>query len=201
VRRSSRAARVDTQSVLLAVYTRVFCPQQVKQLSAMPDCEHGQQRGGNASGCQGRSACHAISRLSRMLNSCRLQKHIAYSKSVAVNSMAGYVIGLGDRHTQNILIDSCTAEVLHIDLGIAFEAGSYQPTPEKSPFRLTRDMVDGLGVSGVEGVMRQSSEATVAVLRKAQHAVITIVEVRCPSNLRCAQSRKRTVRLMPSLMP
>lgn len=92
--------------------------------------------------------------------------------------MAGYIIGLGDRHTQNILIDSRTAEVVHIDLGIAFEAGTYQPTPEKSPFRLTRDIVDGLGVSGVEGVMRRSSEATVTVLRKAQHAVITIVEVR-----------------------
>ena len=29
----------------------------------------------------------------------------------------GYVVGLGDRHVQNILIDCNTAELVHIDLG------------------------------------------------------------------------------------
>ena len=29
-----------------------------------------------------------------------------------------YVVGLGDRHIQNILIDKETAELIHIDLGI-----------------------------------------------------------------------------------
>lgn len=30
----------------------------------------------------------------------------------------GYIVGLGDRHIQNILIDEQTAELVHIDLGI-----------------------------------------------------------------------------------
>ena len=34
---------------------------------------------------------------------------------------AGYIIGLGDRHCTNILLDTRTAEVVHIDLGVAFE--------------------------------------------------------------------------------
>jgi serine-protein kinase ATM len=110
---------------------------------------------------------------------CRLQKHIAYAKSLAANSMAGYVIGLGDRHLNNILLDTRTAECAHIDLGIAFEGGAYLPEPETVPFRLTADCVDGLGVSGVEGVFRRSCEATMGVLRAARAAVITIVEVRC----------------------
>lgn len=29
----------------------------------------------------------------------------------------GYILGLGDRHVQNILIDTNTAELVHIDLG------------------------------------------------------------------------------------
>ena len=29
----------------------------------------------------------------------------------------GYIVGLGDRHVNNILIDRRTAEVVHIDLG------------------------------------------------------------------------------------
>ena len=34
---------------------------------------------------------------------------------------AGYLIGLGDRHSQNILLQERTADVVHIDLGVAFE--------------------------------------------------------------------------------
>lgn len=35
----------------------------------------------------------------------------AYTRSTAVNSMAGAVIGLGDRHLNNVLVDLATAEV------------------------------------------------------------------------------------------
>ena len=69
-------------------------------------------------------------------------------RSTAVNSMAGYLIGLGDRHSANLLIDQSNAEVVHIDLGIAFEQGRFLNTPELVPFRLTRDIVDGMGVIG-----------------------------------------------------
>ena len=72
-----------------------------------------------------------------------------------MNFSVGYILGLGDRHVQNILIDCNTAELVHIDLGVAFEQGKILPTPETVPFRLTRDIEDGMGVSGVEGVFRR----------------------------------------------
>ena len=50
-------------------------------------------------------------------------------------SLVGHILGLGDRHLQNILIDKQTAELVHIDLGIAFEQGRLLPTPETVPFR------------------------------------------------------------------
>jgi len=31
--------------------------------------------------------------------------------------MIGYIVGLGDRHCSNLLIDQKTAELVHIDLG------------------------------------------------------------------------------------
>ena len=71
--------------------------------------------------------------------------------------------GLGDRHLQNILIDKITADVIHIDLGIAFEQGKILPTPETIPFRLTRDMIDGFGPCGVEGIFRKCAETTLKV--------------------------------------
>jgi len=40
--------------------------------------------------------------------------------SVATTSMVGYILGLGDRHVQNILIDKNTAELIHIDFGNNF---------------------------------------------------------------------------------
>lgn len=38
--------------------------------------------------------------------------------------------------------------MVHIDLGIAFEQGRFLNTPELVPFRLTRDIVDGMGAAG-----------------------------------------------------
>ncbi|XP_056417620.1 serine-protein kinase ATM [Hyla sarda] len=105
------------------------------------------------------------------------EKRLAYTRSVATSSIVGYIVGLGDRHVQNILIDEQTAELVHIDLGVAFEQGKILPTPETVPFRLTRDIVDGMGITGVEGVFRRCCEKTMEVMRSSQDALLTIVEV------------------------
>jgi ataxia telangiectasia mutated family protein len=86
-------------------------------------------------------------------------------------------VGLGDRHAQNILIDKATAEVVHIDLGVAFEQGKTLRTPEVIPFRLTRDIVDGMGITGCEGVFRRCCEETMQVLRASHEFLLTIMEV------------------------
>lgn len=46
-----------------------------------------------------------------------------YTKSCAVNSIVGHILGIGDRHTSNILVHTKTGEVVHIDFGIVFEQG------------------------------------------------------------------------------
>ena len=66
---------------------------------------------------------------------------------------------------------------LFIPSGVAFEQGKTLPTPETVPFRLTRDMVDGMGVEGVEGVFRRSCEETLVVMRGSHEELRTIVEV------------------------
>jgi len=38
--------------------------------------------------------------------------------------------------------------VVHIDLGVAFEQGRFLNTPELVPFRLTSNIVDGMGATG-----------------------------------------------------
>ena len=52
--------------------------------------------------------------------------HIAkmnYTRSVAVSSMVGHILGIGDRHLGNILVDQGSGEVVHIDFGFVFEQG------------------------------------------------------------------------------
>jgi len=46
---------------------------------------------------------------------------LKYTRSVATTSIVGHILGLGDRHTSNILLDNRSGEVVHIDLGIAFD--------------------------------------------------------------------------------
>ena len=119
-----------------------------------------------------------------------MARRLAYTRSVAVTSIVGYILGIGDRHSHNVLIDELTAEVVHIgigtyavvymyymlvyysgvlytrawitncilshriyvyyvcvlDFGIVFDQGKGLGTPETVPFRLTRDMIDGMSV-------------------------------------------------------
>ncbi|KAI9091728.1 hypothetical protein DFS34DRAFT_584387 [Phlyctochytrium arcticum] len=106
-----------------------------------------------------------------------LDRKLAYTRSVATSSIAGYIVGLGDRHAQNILIDAKSAEVVHIDLGIAFDQGKLLTVPELVPFRLTRDMVDGMGITGLEGAFRRSCEESLRVFREDAEMLMTILDV------------------------
>ncbi|TRM65491.1 hypothetical protein BD626DRAFT_567398 [Schizophyllum amplum] len=100
-----------------------------------------------------------------------------YTRSVAVTSIIGHVLGLGDRHISNILLDQRNGEVIHIDLGIAFDQGRQLPVPERVPFRMTRDMVDGMGASGTQGVFQRCAEETLRVLRDGSDVIMTVLEV------------------------
>jgi len=46
-----------------------------------------------------------------------------FTRSCAVNSIVGHMLGIGDRHIHNILIKEKTGECVHIDFGIVFEQG------------------------------------------------------------------------------
>ncbi|KAI9837294.1 MAG: hypothetical protein M1819_000368 [Sarea resinae] len=105
------------------------------------------------------------------------EKRLAYSRSTAAISMLGHVLGLGDRHGHNILLDEKTGEVVHIDLGVAFESGRVLPVPEVVPFRLTRDIVDGMGITKTEGVFRRCCEFTLDALRTESYSIMTILDV------------------------
>ncbi|GAM27893.1 hypothetical protein SAMD00019534_110690 [Acytostelium subglobosum LB1] len=100
----------------------------------------------------------------------------SYTKTTAVCSMVGSMIGLGDRHGENILFDTTNGECLHVDINCVFWKGKTFTVPERVPFRLTRNMVDACGVSGVEGTFRIVCEHTLRLLRANREALMSLLE-------------------------
>ncbi|RWS29156.1 serine/threonine-protein kinase-like protein 4 [Leptotrombidium deliense] len=100
----------------------------------------------------------------------------AFTHSNAVMCMTGYVIGLGDRHLDNVLVDLSTGEVIHIDYNICFEKGRTLRVPERVPCRLTNNIVNAFGLTGVEGTFRISCEHVIRVLRKGKETLLTLLD-------------------------
>ncbi|EJU06214.1 hypothetical protein DACRYDRAFT_112961 [Dacryopinax primogenitus] len=105
-----------------------------------------------------------------------LNSRLSYGRTAAVMSMVGYVLGLGDRHGENILFDSTNGDAVHVDFNCLFEKGTTLEVPERVPFRLTQNMVDGLGVTGVEGVFRIACELTMGILRNHKDSLMSVLE-------------------------
>jgi len=106
-----------------------------------------------------------------------LERRATYTRSLAVMSMVGYVLGLGDRHPSNLMLDRKTGKVLHIDFGDCFEvAMQREKYPEKVPFRLTRMLVKAMEVSGIEGNYRRTCEKVMFVLRENRDSLVATLE-------------------------
>ncbi|EXX76507.1 Tor2p [Rhizophagus irregularis DAOM 197198w] len=106
-----------------------------------------------------------------------LERRTNYTRSLALMSMVGYILGLGDRHPSNIMLDRYTGKIVHIDFGDCFEvAMTREKYPEKIPFRLTRMLVNAMEVSGIEGNFRTTCEAVMSVLRKNKESLMAGLE-------------------------
>ena len=76
-----------------------------------------------------------------------LERRATYTRSLAVNSMVGHILGLGDRHPSNLMLGRSNGKVVHIDFGDCFEVAMHREKfPEKIPFRLTRMLTRAMEV-------------------------------------------------------
>ncbi|PFH51827.1 hypothetical protein AMATHDRAFT_58344 [Amanita thiersii Skay4041] len=106
-----------------------------------------------------------------------LERRATYTRSLAVNSMVGHILGLGDRHPSNVLLERTTGKVVHIDYGDCFEVAMHREKfPEKVPFRLTRMLTHAMEVSGIEGSFRRTCEISMQVLRDNKESLMAVLE-------------------------
>ncbi|RHY15363.1 hypothetical protein DYB36_008895 [Aphanomyces astaci] len=106
-----------------------------------------------------------------------LDRRRNFTRSLAVMSMAGYILGLGDRHPGNLMLDRISGKMVHIDFGDCFDVAiEREKYPETVPFRLTRMLTQAMEVSGLEGTFRHTCEASMRVLRENRDSLMAILE-------------------------
>lgn len=111
------------------------------------------------------------------------QTHLGVKKEVMqtyIRSCAGYCVitylcMIGDRHLDNIMLQP-TGHFFHIDFGFIF---GRDPKPLPPPFRLTREMVDGMGGQESAGYRQFCSLACQAfnLLRKKAGLLLQLLHL------------------------
>ncbi|KAJ1373165.1 hypothetical protein KIN20_035506 [Parelaphostrongylus tenuis] len=91
-------------------------------------------------------------------------------------SMIGAILGLGDRHLDNVLVNLDRGDVVHIDYNICFDKGKHLRVPETVPFRLTQNILHALGPTQVEGVFRESCSKVLSTLREGREVLLTVLD-------------------------
>ncbi|KAI8813143.1 armadillo-type protein [Cladochytrium replicatum] len=106
-----------------------------------------------------------------------LDRRTNYTRSLAVMSMVGYILGLGDRHPSNLMLQRYTGKVIHVDFGDCFEVAMHREKfPEKIPFRLTRMLINAMEVSGIEGNFKITCQNVMRVLRENKESLMAVLE-------------------------
>lgn len=101
-----------------------------------------------------------------------------FIQSHACMCIAQYILGIGDRHLSNTLIDKTSGGVVGIDFGHAFgTATQLLPIPELIPFRLTQQMINILLPLQDASPYKQSMIAVLQAFRKHASSLLNTMDV------------------------
>ena len=102
---------------------------------------------------------------------------VNYCKSMGIYNVVNALLGIGDRHLMNIMVNEHSGELIHIDFGFAFEQAKLLPCPEYIPFRLTRELVDCCGVYRLQGPYRVIMEKCLTWFREQDSFITSSIEI------------------------
>ena len=104
------------------------------------------------------------------------QAKLTYIHSVSVWSMIGYIVGLGDRHAENILFQEKTGACLHVDFACLFDKAKTLEIPEIVPFRLTQNIVDAMGVLKTKGPFSLTCQYTMELMKTKKNKILSVLQ-------------------------
>ncbi|KAI9491166.1 hypothetical protein BDB00DRAFT_874560 [Zychaea mexicana] len=98
--------------------------------------------------------------------------------SLAAVSISGYVLGIGDRHLDNFLVDLNSGQLVPIDFGYAFGAATEMlPYPELMPFRLTKQLTGVCEPVGVSGMLETPMIHILQALQDKKSTLLNTMDV------------------------
>lgn len=101
----------------------------------------------------------------------------AFAISYATLCISHWLLGIGDRHCGNSLVNLKTGHVIGIDFGHHFESAvQFLPVPELMPFRLTPQIVNVFQPVGQVGMLREIMVAALGALQESRHVLIAVLE-------------------------
>ncbi|OHT16180.1 PIKK family atypical protein kinase [Tritrichomonas foetus] len=107
-----------------------------------------------------------------------LEKIQRFPRSLAIMSIVGYILGLGDRHPSNIMIERTTCDVIHIDFGDCFDVAQNRILfPENVPFRLTKMIINAFGIGGIDADFRLCCNDTMIMIREHRNSISSVLEM------------------------
>ena len=104
-----------------------------------------------------------------------------YVKSVAGYCVLTYLLGIGDRHLDNLMMKA-GGHMFHIDFGFVFGA---DPKPYPPPFKLTKEMVEGMGGPTSEHYQKFTTYCCQAYnwLRKSADLILNLLSLMADSGI------------------
>jgi len=98
-----------------------------------------------------------------------------FVKSCAGYCVITYILGIGDRHLDNIMINT-SGQMFHIDFGFIF---GQDPKPMPPPFRFTRQMADAMGGEDSEHYARFKTFCCQSYnwLRKSANLILNLLSL------------------------
>jgi hypothetical protein len=106
-----------------------------------------------------------------------LTTRINFMRNYSALCIACYILGIGDRHLENFLINTKNSQILAIDFGVAFGQGVTQTIPELVPFRLTNQLRNVIYPFGKKGVIRQTMIDTLSAFKNCKDYIQDYCEV------------------------
>ncbi|XP_004680100.1 PREDICTED: DNA-dependent protein kinase catalytic subunit [Condylura cristata] len=105
-----------------------------------------------------------------------LRSHCASSH--ALMCISHWILGIGDRHLNNFMVNMETGGMIGIDFGHAFgSATQFLPIPELMPFRLTRQLINLMSPMKETGVMYNVMVHALRAFRSQPHLLINTMDV------------------------
>jgi len=99
-----------------------------------------------------------------------------FARSLAAFTVAGYILGIGDRHLDNYLVDSF-GQVVPIDFGSGFGEALRLRVPELIPVRMTRLFLGIYSPLDSKTLLKQDMVHALAALRAHKDRILTVLDV------------------------